>query len=84
MRSRYIDYLRLAATLGVVLWHSTSNVYYKFDHNEWFYANIMFGALVRWSVPGFVMLSGALLLSRDEDTGTFYKKRMGRIFLPVD
>src|SRR6187549_1452322 len=84
MRNRYIDYLRLAATFGVILWHSSSEVYYKFGpESEWAWVNFIFGAGVRWSVPCFVMLSGALLLSRDEEMGVFYKKRLLRIFIPL-
>jgi len=83
-RNLYIDYLRVGATIAVVLWHSTSNVYYNFSPStEWQFANIMFGFLVRWSVPCFVMISGALLLSQEEDMLHFYHKRITRIFIPL-
>jgi surface polysaccharide O-acyltransferase-like enzyme len=46
-----LDYLRAAATYGVILWHCYSPVYYQFGPlREWAAANIFFGFAVRWSV----------------------------------
>lgn len=80
----YIDYLRFFATIAVIVWHCISNVYYQFGQlKEWLPASISFGPLVRWSVPVFIMISGALLLGKDEDPVIFYKKRFSRICIPV-
>jgi surface polysaccharide O-acyltransferase-like enzyme len=42
-------------------------------------------AAMRWAVPAYIMLSGALLLSpeRNQTPQTFYKKRLGRIGIPL-
>lgn len=80
----YIDCLRAAATYGVILWHCFSPVYYQFGPiREWGAANIFFGFAIRWSVALFVMISGALLLGKEESPGTFYKKRFLRVCLPL-
>ncbi|NML19640.1 acyltransferase [Pseudoflavitalea sp. G-6-1-2] len=80
----YVDYLRVIATFAVIVWHCTSNIYYQFGPiEEWMPASITFGPLVRWSVPVFIMISGALLLGKEEDPMTFYKKRFTRILIPA-
>jgi surface polysaccharide O-acyltransferase-like enzyme len=83
-RDYYIDYLRAAATCAVILWHSVSPVYYQFGPPaEWIPASILFGAVIRWSVVSFIMISGALLLGKDEPPVVFYKKRLLRICIPL-
>lgn len=42
----------------------------------------IYGAMLRHSVPFFVMLTGALLLPVKRDASSFYKKRISRIFWP--
>ena len=83
-RQVFMDYLRAVATYAVVVWHCVTNVYDKFGPlKEWLPASLTVGLLVRWSVPVFYMISGALLLPREEDMGTFYKKRLSRILIPL-
>ena len=83
-RDYYIDYLRAAATYGVIVWHCFSPVYYQFGPlKEWAFANIFFGFAIRWSVAVFVMVSGALLLRKNEPALIFYKKRLLRICIPL-
>jgi len=83
-RDYYIDYLRAAATYGVILWHCFSPAYYQFGPlKEWAFANIFFGSAIRWSVAVFVMVSGALLLGRTEPADVFYRRRLLRICIPL-
>ena len=51
---------------------------------EWWIANA-WDAASRWAVPIYIMLSGALLLdpSRKELPSTFYRKRLGRLGVPL-
>ncbi|HXB05561.1 MAG TPA: acyltransferase family protein, partial [Puia sp.] len=64
--------------------HCFSPVYYQFGPiREWAAANIFFGFAIRWSVAVFVMISGALLLRKDEPLAAFYKSRFLRICLPL-
>lgn len=59
----YLDMLRILATLGVIVLHCSC---YGFNTDSlcpsWYYAMI-WDSLVRWSVPVFVMISGALFLT---------------------
>jgi surface polysaccharide O-acyltransferase-like enzyme len=83
-REYYIDYLRVIATYAVIIWHCISSVYYQFGPlHEWAPASLLFGVMVRWSVPVFIMISGGLLLEKDEPIAVFYKKRFLRICLPL-
>lgn len=41
----------------------------------------IYGAMLRHSVPFFVMLTGALLLPVKHDASSFYKKRISRIIV---
>lgn len=79
------DYLRALAIIMVVFIHSTALFrQYAIQHagvNLEFIAyaivNIIFTA-----VPLFVMLSGALLLRKDEPIAEFYRKRFSRVVIP--
>ncbi|MEY4903841.1 MAG: hypothetical protein RLZZ292_1656 [Bacteroidota bacterium] len=82
------DYIRVAATLAMLMLHCSGDVLYQFlqpgwrvDH--WWVGNVLDGA-TRWCVPVFVMLSGALLLPnpKNEEIGTFLSKRLGRVVIP--
>ncbi|MFZ4544887.1 MAG: acyltransferase [Saprospiraceae bacterium] len=84
----YADYVRVIATVAVILLHAAGDLLYNFDKNDmfnsyWWVGNII-DSMVRWCVPVFVMLSGSLLLSsnKEEAIGTFLKKRMLRVFIP--
>ena len=82
----WLDNARISVIFAVVLLHVAYGVVIENDigTNYWWFANI-FDSSARWCVPVFVMISGALLLdsSKNEDSLTFYKKRLSRILLPV-
>ncbi|MCA5005031.1 acyltransferase [Sphingobacterium bovistauri] len=82
-KNNYISYLRVIATVFVILIHASTGFLNRFDADsfDWNYANWINSA-TRCSVPIFVMLSGALLLQKDEDTISFYKKRISKLLLP--
>lgn len=76
----YFDVLRIAATLGVMLLHISSQ--------NWSVTNVtsfqwqtfnFFDSIVRWTVPIFVMISGALFLDRDISIGKIFKNNIFRI-----
>lgn len=82
----YADYLRVAATIGIVMLHCSATVvreYGKIPADQWWFANIL-NSLTRWGVPAFIMLSGMLLLpgKQDEPVGTFLQKRASRVLFP--
>lgn len=84
-RTVYFDYLRVLATFAVIILHVSAQNWYKTDVNsfEWQVFNF-FDSIVRWAVPIFVMISGALFLNRDitiRKIFTKYIRRMGLSFI---
>ena len=84
-RLYYFDYLRVIAILGVLCIHVAApyvTMYLKLPNIQW-QASVVLNGLVRWCVPIFFMVSGALLLGRKEEPLTnFFKKRANRILIP--
>ncbi len=83
----YIDRLRVAACVAVVLIHVTLG---SLDTLTPFTAVWWVGHWIclvsQWAVPVFVMISGALLLNPNygaaDSLSVFYRKRVRRIGLP--
>lgn len=79
-RTAYFDYLRVLATVAVMLLHiaaqnwSVSNV----NGYGWNVFNF-FDSIVRWGVPVFVMISGALFLEHDIPLENILKKNVFRL-----
>lgn len=78
----YFDVLRIFATLAVVILHISGQNWskpsvYSFEWNVFNF----FDSIVRWAVPVFVMISGALFLNPKKviDTKVLYKKNILRI-----
>ena len=76
----YFDVLRVLATFAVIVLHLSAQHWADTDvfSNAWLAFNL-YGGIVRWSVPIFVMISGALFLGRDTDIHTILKKNVARI-----
>lgn len=76
----YLDYLRVIATVAVMMLHVAAQHWYTSDIRSlnWHVFNVYDGA-TRWCVPVFVMISGALFLPRDVSTKTLYKKYILRL-----
>ncbi|MDD6603645.1 MAG: acyltransferase family protein [Eubacteriales bacterium] len=83
-RVLYYDYLRVLATLGVIFIHISMLRMYNMDvaSTDWT-VNCVYDALSRWSVPMFVMISGALFLSKDVSVNMIYKKYLPRIIVAL-
>lgn len=80
----WADNIRFIATFGVIILHVSGIGLYKFGDVpifQWAIANT-FDSALRCCVPLFVMLSGALLLSKDKDLLPYLKNRFVRIVLP--
>ena len=79
-RIKYIDLLKFLAIFGIIAFHI---------FNIWPNAEILnfdiinFKEIVRYGVPIFLMVSGALLLNRNIELKEFMKKRLIRIALPL-
>jgi surface polysaccharide O-acyltransferase-like enzyme len=79
-----IEQMRVVSTVAVVLLHVASDGMYATLNaaSDTWWAALIYDAMVRFSVPLFVMISGALLLSRTESFHTFIQQRFNRIFRP--
>lgn len=80
----WIENLRAIATLAVVLLHVASQMFYNFgkvSDLQWWASNL-FMNLGRFSVPCFIMITGALILGRNYNWKNFIKKRFLRILCP--
>lgn len=75
------DYLRILAAYTVIVLHVVSNPFVStFPSFEWNVANF-YESLVRWNVPIFVMISGALFLNRKLDNYKLWTKNILRILI---
>src|ERR1700748_2984293 len=80
----WINSLRLIALFAVIVLHTAAVPLGQYGHiplNTWLTADF-YNALVRFAVPVFVMITGALLLHRQYELGDFLKKRLGRVLVP--
>lgn len=77
----YLDLLKIIAIFFVVVIHVTAENWYTETDNVYWVVNNSYNALSRWSVPVFVMVSGALFLSRDISVKTMFAKYIPRILL---
>lgn len=85
-RIYYLDILRILAIMGVITLHVASTPVIKMDFigsTQWWVANVIDGSM-RWAIPVFFMLSGALLLGskKEESIGSFYKRSFKRLGIP--
>ena len=75
------DVLRIIAAFAVILLHVSGERFYDcFPSDEWEIRNI-YDSIVRWGVPIFVMISGALFLNQDKKISIkkIYSKSIIRI-----
>lgn len=84
-RKVYLDYLRIIATLFVICIHTVSlaSTMVDFESTEFYILESL--NFTFWVCnPLFIMISGALLLSvREERIGTFYRKRLSKVAVPM-
>ena len=79
-RNNAYDYLRISASLGVMVLHLAAQKYHSISmySHEWQVLNF-YDSIVRWTVPVFVMISGALFLSRDITIDKLYMRYIPRL-----
>jgi len=82
----YLDLIKIVGILSVVLIHTTGPIMYRVNDlapGYWMTGNI-FEAIVMMGVPLFFMVSGALLLSKkNESLQEFFKKRINKVLIPL-
>lgn len=79
-REAWLDYARIFAILCVICCHAVENYYgavvsgnERIDFVPWIVENTLF-TIGRLGVPLFLAISGTLLLNREKDVFSFYKK----------
>ena len=79
----WIANLRVFATIMVILIHTSGGALFHFKDmpQSWWVANIVAG-FGRFTVPVFVMISGALLLGKEMEYFSFIQKRFLRVWVP--
>ncbi len=82
----WMDFSRFISIIAVILLHISATFIIEYDLGsfQWVTGNIVDSAL-RWSVPVFVMISGALLLdtNKKDSIMIFYNKRIRRVAFPI-
>lgn len=81
MNSSAINLMRTFAIFMVIVVHVCAAPFKVMDAS-WLSINVV-DSLARWCVPVFFMLSGALLLGKNEPLSVFFKKRIIKIILPL-
>lgn len=81
--TQWLHGLRVFAIAMVVILHASGLILVEaeFSSYDWWVGNI-YNAFTRMAVPIFFMISGYLLLSKNEGILSFYKKRFSKILLP--
>ncbi len=80
----WVNNLRVIALFAIIVLHTASLLLMQFGKvalRDWFVADF-YNALVRFAVPVFVMITGALLLHREYELGEFLKRRLTRVIWP--
>jgi surface polysaccharide O-acyltransferase-like enzyme len=80
----WINNLRIIALYAVIVLHCSSPLIMQFGKapvQDWWMADFL-NAITRFAVPVFVMITGALLLHREYEIGSFLKKRLTRVVVP--
>ena len=78
----YFDELRALAIIGIVFCHASVAFVLSGVSKSDFYISAFFDCFRDFSIPIFVMLSGALLIGKNDSFKVFFKKRLSRIFIP--
>ena len=79
----YYDALKAIAIIGIIACHMSGSFLVKTDIGSlnWYFL-LALNTLRQFSIPAFVMISGALLVNKDYSLSTFIKKKFNRILVP--
>lgn len=82
--TQWLNNVRAVATIAVILVHILGVYINKFGEipiTKWTVLTFV-GSVLRFCVPVFLMITGALLLGKDYSLSSFLKKRFSRILFP--
>ena len=80
----WVDLVRVVAVFQVVLVHLSYVIFFKdeLSASDWAAANF-YDSLSRMGVPLFFMVSGSLLLGKNEPVSDFFRKRFVKVGIPA-
>ncbi|MDO5849819.1 MAG: acyltransferase family protein [Methanobacteriaceae archaeon] len=80
----YYDSLRALAIIGVIACHVSAPFVVNMNiiNTPGWILSVFFNSFREFSIPIFVMISGALLVNKDYQIRTFIKKKFNRILIP--
>jgi surface polysaccharide O-acyltransferase-like enzyme len=78
----YIDLLKIVGAAAIVYLHLMSPYQFMDNPQQW-KLGLLFNSATRFAVPVFLMISGALLLSKQNDSMTLLPKRLLRLSVPL-
>lgn len=79
----YYDALKAIAIIGIIACHMSGSFLVKTDISSFnWYCLLSLNTLRQFSIPIFVMISGALLINKDYSLANFIKKKFNRILVP--
>lgn len=83
-RILWLDLARVISIFFVIIIHSASPLYnnWALPLSQWMAGNI-YNSIARVSVPLLFMISGYLLLNRQESIRSFYVRRMQKVVVPL-
>lgn len=74
-RTIYFDYLRIFAIIAMIMLHVSADGLLSIDTHTWNWEICnAYDSVVRWCVPVFIMMSGALFLGRNISTRKIYTR----------
>ena len=88
-RNNSMDLLRIISCFTVILLHINyyyfGNIYESISFDKIYLVESFINVITRFSVPCFIMISGAFILSngKNSDFKSFYKKSFIKIFFPL-
>jgi len=81
----WVDFIRVVAIFSVVWLHSAAPLLYKYNelpHMDWWAGNV-YDSIVRMCVPLLFMISGYLLLGKQEPLNIYAVKRINKVVVPL-
>ena len=81
-RILYFDVIRIMSIIGILFCHASALYIVSDIGTPNFYITAFYDCFRDFSVPLFVMLSGALLIGKNDSLIAFFKRRLSRIFIP--
>lgn len=78
----YYDVLRALAIIGIVFCHVSASYVSRDINSPNLYISVFYDCFRDFSIPIFVMLSGALLIGKKDSLMNFFKKRLSRLLIP--